>query len=56
MREDKPVVTIYQASDGAWIVEVDTTFEPNNGDKLGGMRLYINDDLTYEGKLWWPTR
>ena len=54
MRDDKPIVTIYEARDGAWVVEIDTTFEPNNDDNLGGLRVYVNDDLVCEGRKYDP--
>lgn len=49
-REDKPTITIYEQRDGAWVVEIDTTFEPDNSDDLGGMRVYLNDAQLYPGK------
>jgi hypothetical protein len=34
--------------DGAMVVYIDTDFEPNGSDG-SGLRVYINDDITYEG-------
>jgi hypothetical protein len=43
------VVTSDRSPDGTLVIFIDTDFEPDGSDGKGGMRLYINDDLTYEG-------
>lgn len=35
--------------DGAIVVLLDTTFEPDGGDGGPGLRVLVNDDLAYEG-------
>ncbi len=47
---DAPSVSVYKSErDGAWVVQIDTTFEPNGSDGGPGLRVYINDDDTYVG-------
>lgn len=51
MEAQEPIVTVCQsATDGAWLVFIDTTFEPDASDNGPGLRVYINDHSTYEGK------
>jgi hypothetical protein len=42
-------VTRSAGDDGAIVVFLDTTFEPDGGDGGPGLRVRINDDLAYEG-------
>lgn len=37
------------ADDGAMVVYIDTDYEPDGSDGGPGIRVYINDDITYEG-------
>jgi len=47
----KPEVSVYQSLfDGAWVVQIDTEFEPDGSDGGTGLRVYINDDDAYIGK------
>lgn len=49
-------VTIQESdgSDGAVVVFIDTTFEPDGGDDGPGLRVLINDDDTYIGVAYEP--
>ena len=51
IRRFPPTVTISRTAgaDGAWIVQIDTGFEPDGSDEGPGLRVFINDDDTYVG-------
>lgn len=43
-------------ADNAVVVFIDTNFEPDGSDGGPGLRVLINDDLTYEGVPYQATR
>jgi len=45
-----PKIEVYCGLDGAWVVQIDTTFEPDGTDGGPGLRVYINDDDAYIGR------
>lgn len=49
MSDVRIVVSRSAAADGAVLVFIDTTFEPNGSDGGPGLRVLINDDEAYVG-------
>ncbi len=43
------VVTLSDGTDGAMVVFIDTSFEPDGSDGSCGLRVIINDDEAYAG-------
>lgn len=48
----KILVTRSASADGAVVVFIDTTFEPDGSDGSPGLRVVVNEDPAYEGKLY----
>lgn len=49
-------VTTSDGADGAVLVMVDTTFEPNGSDGGPGLRILVNDAPAYEGVAYVPAQ
>lgn len=51
-----PTVLIARSagSDGAWVVFVDTDFEPDGSDGGPGLRILVNNADAYVGVAWAP--
>lgn len=47
-------ITPSAGDDGAIVVFIDTTFEPDASDGGPGLRVRVNDDPVYEGKPYMP--
>lgn len=50
----KVTITTSAGNDGAVVVFIDTTFEPDGSDVGPGLRVLLNDDPVFEGVEYRP--